>query len=274
MKRILVPTDFSETANKARDYAVQFAKESNDEVILLNTHHVSYAGVRVGTTVDMDKIAYEASEQLMNEQLEYLNLNYANIKFRPLFTSGLLVDSIRRICNIVNIDLVVMGTTGTSGFIENTLGSNTSSLVGLIKTPIIAVPLNATINFPKNILVVNDLMISGDEKLFLPLKEMATKKKSTLDFLFVVDDEQKIDHKIQRIKASNFDDKFNIQFHPLYCRNGASVEDEIFDYINNHDVDLLTVVSHQRSFWQNLFHNSLAKSITKHSKLPILILSE
>ncbi len=178
------------------------------------------------------------------------------------------------ICDKENIDLVVMGTTGATGFIENMLGSNTSSLIGSIKTPIIVVPGNATIKFPKKIVVANDLMVSGDEKLFLPLKRIATKTNSTIDFLFVVDEEHKMDNKIQRLKASNFDDKFGVQYHSFHFRKNENIEDGILEYINNHDADLLTVVSHQRNFWQKLFHKSVSKSITKHTKLPILILSE
>jgi nucleotide-binding universal stress UspA family protein len=273
MKKILVPTDFSETANKARDYAVQLAQELNAEVMLLNSCHIPYASVHSGVIVNVDEIS-KASEQLMKEQLEYLNLNYSNIKFRSSCTSGLVVDSVRRICDRGNIDFVIMGSTGTTGFIGNMLGNNTSSLIGLIETPIIAVPSNATIKFPKKIIVANDLMTTGEEKLFKPLKEIATKTNSTIDFLFVVDEEHKMDYKIQRLKASNFDDKFGVQYHPFHFRNDENIEDGILDYINNHDADLLTVVSHQRNFWQELFHKSISKSITKHAKLPILILSE
>jgi nucleotide-binding universal stress UspA family protein len=273
MKKILVPTDFSETANRARDYAVQLAQELNAEVTLLNIYHIPSTAARPDVFVNIGEIA-KGAEQLMKEQLEYLNLNYSNIKFRSSCTPGFVIDSVRIICDKENIDLVVMGATGATGFIGNMLGSNTSSLIGSIKTPIIAVPGNTTIKFPQNIVVANDLMVSGDEKLFLPLNEIATKTKSTIDFLFVVDEEHKMDNKIQRLKASNFDDKFGVQYHPFHFRKDENIEDGILDYINKHDTDLLVVVSHQRTFWQKLFHKSVAKSITKHTKLPILILSE
>jgi nucleotide-binding universal stress UspA family protein len=273
MKKILVPTDFSETANKARDYAVQLAQELNAEVMLLNAYHIPYTAANSDVIVNAGAIL-KASEQLMKEQLEYLKLNYSNIKFRSSCTSGLMVNSVQRICDRGGIDFVIMGTTGSTGFVENMLGSNTSSLIGSITTPIIAVPNTATINSPKNILVANDLMISGDEKLFLPLKEIATKINSSIDFLFIVDEEHKMDNKTQRLKAANFDDKFGVKYHPVHFRNDENVEDGILDYINNHDTDLLAVVAHQRNFWQGLFHKGVAKSLTKHTELPILILSE
>jgi nucleotide-binding universal stress UspA family protein len=273
MKKILVPTDFSETANKARDYAVQLAQELNAEVILLNAYLITPTGMGNEALLYISDLAQSAENQ-MKMQLNYLNLNFSNIKFKSSCISGYMEPSIQKFCEHENINLIVMGTTGASGFLDNIIGSKTASLIGSIKIPVIAVPSKATINFPKKIVVANDLTVSGDEKLFLPLKEIAIKTKSTIDFLVIVDDEHKINHKIQRLKASNFDDKFDVHFHPFHFRNDENIENGIREYINNHDVDLLTVVSHQRTFWQNLFHNSVSKALTKHLELPILILSE
>ena len=57
MKRILVPTDFSDTANKARDYAVQLAQILGAEIILINTYHIPYAGATSGALVNVDGLA-------------------------------------------------------------------------------------------------------------------------------------------------------------------------------------------------------------------------
>jgi len=273
MKKIAVLTDFSETANKARDYAVQLAQELKAEVILINIYHVPIAGAHPDLYVDVTEMA-NGAEQRMKAQMTYLRLNYSNIKFRSLCISGLMVDAVALFCDKENIDLVVMGTTGATGFIENMLGSNTSALIGAIKTPIIVVPGNATIKFPEKIIVANDLMISGDEKLFLPLKEIAVKTNSTIDFLFVVDDDHNMATKIQRLKASNFDAKFGVQYYPFHFINDENIEDGILEFIDTNDADLLTVVSHQRNFWQGLFHKSISKSIAKYAQMPILVLSE
>ena len=122
MKKILVPTDFSETANKARDYAIQLAQLIEAEIILLNTFHIPYSGASAGTLINLDKIALEESEKAMELQLEYINLNYSNVKFRTLCAPGLLVDSVRKISNKDEIDLIVMGTTGASGALEKHVG--------------------------------------------------------------------------------------------------------------------------------------------------------
>lgn len=274
MKKILVPTDFSETADKARDYAIQLAQLIEAEIILLNTYHVPYSGASAGTLINIDKIALEEAEKAMDLQLEYVNNNYANIKFSTLCRSGLLIDSIRRISENNDVDLIVLGTKGASGAIENMLGSNASSLVGNVNIPIITVPKEGKINFPKRIVAANDLMETGEESFFEVLKQIAIDTYSTIDFLFIVNEESEIDTKIQRLKAADFDNTFDSHYHPFHFKTSENVEEGILDYIEQKDFDLLVVVSHQRSFWEGLFHKSISKSLVKHAKLPILILPE
>jgi nucleotide-binding universal stress UspA family protein len=171
MKKILVPTDFSDTANKARDYAIQLAQLIEAEIILLNTYHIPYSGASAGTLINIDKIALEESEKAMHLQLEYVKSNYSNIKVSTLCRSGLLIDSVSRIGQSNEVDLIVLGTTGASGAIENMLGSNASALIGSVNIPIITIPKEGKINFPKHIVATNDLSESGEEAFFDVLKE-------------------------------------------------------------------------------------------------------
>lgn len=274
MKKILVPTDFSDTANKARDYAIQLAQLIDAEIILLNTYHVPYSGASAGTLINIDKIALEESEKAMQLQLEYVHSNYSNIKISTLCRSGLLVDSVSQIGTNNEVDLIVLGTTGASGAIENMLGSNASALIGNVNVPIITIPKEGMINFPKHIVVANDLMDSGEEDMFDVLKELAIDTYSSIDFLFIVNEEDQATGKIKRLKAADFDSRFDTQYHPFHFKESEDVEEGILDYIENKNFDLLVVVSHQRRFWEGLFHKSISKSLVKHAKLPILILPE
>jgi len=274
MKKILIPTDFSDTANKARDYAIQLAQLIDAEIILLNTYHIPYSGASAGTLINIDKIALEESEKAMELQLEYINSNYSNIKISTLCRAGLLVDSVKRISENSEVDLIVMGTTGASGSLENMLGSNTSALIGNIKVPIITIPKDSTINFPKHIVAANDLSESGEEKLFDVLKEIAIDTSSSIDFLFIVKEENYAEKKIQRLKSADFDNTFDSEYHPFHFKENENIEDGILEYIDNKNFDLLVVVAHQRNFWEGLFHKSISKALVKHAKLPVLVLPE
>jgi nucleotide-binding universal stress UspA family protein len=272
MKRILVPTDFSDTANRARDYAINIAELLNAEIFLINTYHIPHAGATMA--VNVEALARDSSQEEMDKQLKYLELNFPEVDVRSKCIAGLFVDVVKRIEEKESIDLVVMGTTGASGVVENFLGSNASALIGSIKTPIITVPGDTVINMPNRIIVANDLNESGDDELYSPLKEIAGNTNASIDFLFVVDKEEMADTKVARLKSAKFDELFDAKYHPFHFKNSDNAEDGILDYIDGKDFDLLVVVCHQRSFWERIWERSISKSLVKHAQIPILVLTD
>ncbi len=271
MRTILVPTDFSDTANKARDYAILLADKVNAKIILLNTYYIRYSGPSVATLSNLNKVALEESEKAMSNQLEHLNLNYSNINFKALCKAGLLVDSIKRIGQKMKVDLIVMGTTGASGVIGNWLGSNTSALVDSISIPIIVVPNNAICNFPKHIAVTMELMVLEEEKLIEAITEIGGDSASCIDLLLVVDeDKQQVEDKIKR-RNSDF---INSKYHPFYFKKGANVAVEILEHIKNKNFDLLAVVSNQRKIWEGLLYKSISNSLVNNATIPLFVLPD
>lgn len=274
--RILVPTDFSETADKARDYAIKLAETLNAEIYLLNAYHIPTMDMEAHAIINIENITKEISEKQMATQLEYVRKNYSNIDFEGKCAPGLMVDSIRTLAKKVNFNLIVLGTNGTSGVVENFLGSNASALIGAIDIPIITIPASTTINFPKRIIVANDLTKSGKDEIYDVLKQIAGNTTASIDFLFIddEDDDEKADGKIKYLKAANFDEEFDASYHPFHFRESDNAEDGILDYLEGKNYDLLVVVCHQRSFWKRIFERSVSKSLVKHAEIPILILTD
>jgi nucleotide-binding universal stress UspA family protein len=274
MKKILVPTDFSDNADKARDYAINLAEILGAEVYLLNCYHLPTTGLDGGGVLNVDNLVKDEAEKQMQNQLEYVRSNHSNLKFDGKCTPGLMVDSVKRLAKDANFNLIVLGTNGTSGVVENILGSNASALIGSIDIPVITVPAYTTINFPKRIIVANDLTESGENHLYDSLKEIAGNTNASIDFLFIVDDEKKAQNKIQRLKAANFDEAFDANYHPFHFKNSDNAEDGILEYLEGKNYDLLVVVCHQRSFWERIFERSISKSLVKHAEIPILVLKD
>lgn len=270
MKRILVPTDFSDAADRARDYAVNMARLLNAEIFLMHTYHVPNTGATM--VANISDLAKESSEAEMKKQIEYLKLNFSDVDVKAKCILGLFVDTVKTVVEEDAIDLIIMGTTGATGIVENFLGSNTSALIGSVKTPIITVPNNTVINMPKKIVVANDLKETGDDEVFNTLKQIAGNTKASIDFLFISDEEEKTNNKIKRLKAARFDEEFDAAYHPFHFRTSDNTEDGILDYLEKKDFDLLVVVCRQRSFWQRLWERSISKSLVKYAEIPILVL--
>jgi nucleotide-binding universal stress UspA family protein len=136
MKKILVPTDFSTEAGYALDVAAHIAKKTGAEIELLNVIDAPYSAVGVGGEILPAEIAVDQKAiQKMAETIKTKLKNIAEDKKLKGIKVTYKVD-IDRINNriteeIVNekVDMLIMGSKGSSGLDEFLIGSNTEKVV-------------------------------------------------------------------------------------------------------------------------------------------------
>ena len=130
MKKILVPTDFSDQAENALKVAVQLAKKYDSEIHMLHMIELPMHQIiatsnfsELPEAVFFMKVAHNNFEKALDKDyLEDLDI-FENIKFN-IASSGIL-DA----CKEEDIDLIVMGSHGASGFKEMFIGSTAEKVV-------------------------------------------------------------------------------------------------------------------------------------------------
>jgi len=124
IKQILVPTDFSENAQHALDYAIDLAKQCSAKLHLLHTPVIP-------TYLLMD-LSYspgpEAITRILNEAQDSLDaqaerVEAAGVEHFSAIREGTVHEVIRDYAKEHDVDLVVVGTHGRSGGIRKTAGS-------------------------------------------------------------------------------------------------------------------------------------------------------
>ncbi len=162
INQILVPTDFSENATSAMDYAVALAKQCSATLHLLHTPVVP-------TYLLMD-LSYspgpEAVTRILNDSQEALDaqakqLSEAGIEHFTAIREGTAHEVIGAYAKEHDIDLVIMGTHGRTGVVKLMYGSVTERVVKTVHTPIIVVPPGAE-EAPRSIVICYDF--SGPAK--------------------------------------------------------------------------------------------------------------
>jgi len=128
-KRILIPVDGSEISKKAGYNAILLAKQLNATVIV--THIAD----------QKSSISYE---EFQSRGQEYINeiRNYAtenNVESEEVLIYGSPKNDIRIIAKKSQIDLIVLGTHGTSGLNSTTMGSFTEFVVKNIDLPVMLI---------------------------------------------------------------------------------------------------------------------------------------
>jgi nucleotide-binding universal stress UspA family protein len=277
MKKILFPTDFSETSLNSKSYAIEIAKRSGAQIFLMNVYNVTIydpnmpAELVMETMNEAQKFAKENLDSLSKEFVSQKYSDGKNIDVSVVYKQGLVSDEIEVFCEENQIDLIVMGTTGESGFIDKILGSNTASVLDKVKCPVLAVPANASYKNIQDVVYASNLT-DDDRKEVLQLKDFLQLFDAQLTYLHVCDEDEK---PLQNEKDTIFNElKKEIGYNKITLEytDGTDVEKGIENYINSHSVDILVMAIHKRNFFEKIFKRSLTKEMVYHLQIPLYAL--
>lgn len=143
MKKILVPIDFSESANNALDVAFQISKKSDILIILLTVveldkfHTTAEDGTYISAEND-DKFKAHLIHQA-GLRLEEIIVAYEANNMLGKVETGDVVEAIQTYIKKESIDLVVMGTHRTSAYEEMLFGSHTEKIIHSIDCPVLTI---------------------------------------------------------------------------------------------------------------------------------------
>ena len=120
MKKIIVPTDFSQASLNALDYAIELFQ--GKEVKLILFHAIEYPvpiGMEYGiASGDLLTDQLNSTVAKINQQLSTIIRalpRHENITYEQMTEVGSLISWVKNTLPEMNPDLLVMGTTGASG---------------------------------------------------------------------------------------------------------------------------------------------------------------
>ncbi|UWX54489.1 universal stress protein [Maribacter litopenaei] len=141
MKRILVPVDFSETSTHALEIAALIAKRQKAEIVVLHMLGLSEAVLTKNEIQEYEEAGYYM-ELAKKRFIPFLDKPYLkNIKIREIVQNYKIFKEFNTLAQEQKIDLIVMGSHGTSGISEVLVGSNTEKVVRTSNVPVLVVKM-------------------------------------------------------------------------------------------------------------------------------------
>lgn len=269
MKHILVPTDFSDNAEKALDFALALGRRFGAAIHVVHTYHTSR---QAGYLANVSRHIREDREREMEEFLTKLRNNPKSeglvIDGRARY--GFAVETINNEARSVEADLILMGTLGASNIAKKMLGSTASQLIKEADYPVLAIP--ATTRFKdidRVILAVDDLDITVLNTLN-PVLSLVQRGNLALDLLHISKSEQPSDIDAG-IRPYLDNMAIAYQDHTIVSDD---VLQSILDFAHQHPSSILCLVTRQRSWLANLFHQSVSQQAALHAHLPVFILPD
>lgn len=270
MKKILIPTDFSDHAEYALKVAAQIAKKNNGEIILLHMLELPHQGSdAIGSGHNIPELmffknaAIKKLEDLMEE--DYLD----GITVSEVIQFELAFDGIMKISQKNNVDLIVMGSHGASGFKEMFIGSNAEKVVRNSEVPVLIIKRE------ENDFQVNDFVFASDfadeiKKPFQKVVDFANKFDATLHLVLINTPNNFKSTSFAEEIMKNFASDFNINKHEMHIYNDLNVEKGILNFSNSIDADLIGMSTHGRKGLSHFFNGSISEDLVNHATRPVV----
>lgn len=270
MKKILVATDFSESANNAAEYAINLAKEMNSEVVLLHVYHVPVPDPVVAIPFISPTELENLNEVALLKDVTELEKK-TGIIVKHQLEMGFAVTEILALEN--KFDLIVMGMKGANGLSEVFFGSISTDVMKKTKKPLLLIPENAKYSGLKNIVFACDFDISTAIKTIHPLKELVEIFDSKLLILNVTHKNQvpSFNESISGLRLENSLGSIN---HSYHFPENENLTEEINHFSAIHEANLITIVPHRHTIIDRLFHESTSKRLAFQTDIPLLALPD
>lgn len=271
MKKILFATDFSEDATTAFEFAIFLTKKTAGNLLILHNYTPPY--VDPSTPISLLDSMYTEVANSYKMQLDRLVNTAREI--------GISVDSELKISDVLSgiqdtisekdIDYLVIGKTGTTGFLAKIIGSNASDIINNIKIPTFVIPKSEDSIIDIKSLVYGTQLEFDEITQLTTALEIAELLSATMNLVHVkAPNEMDIrsnDNLLNDIKTNFPNESFTIE-----TIGAESVEKGLNTAINLFQSDMLVVCSHSRSFLTQLVNPSKSQKLADSVNVPLLVL--
>ncbi|MFH6970393.1 universal stress protein [Flavobacterium petrolei] len=270
MKRILVPTDFSKHAEDALKAAAQIAKKNGAEIFLLHLLELPNQmndAVTNGSSIPEVMLFIKKANEKLQKIKEEPHLQGITITTTVQFEKAF--DGILSFNKKNKIDLIVMGSHGSSGIEEILIGSNTEKVVRISDIPVLVIKKNLdTLNI-KNIVFASDFS-TEIKKPFLKMIEFAKIFDANLILVMICTPNSFKTTAMGEKTMKNFIADFEVKNYSMQIYNDSNIETGILNFSNTVDADLIGLCTHGRTGLSHFFNGSISEDLVNHAIKPVI----
>ena len=270
MKKILVPTDYSETASNALKYAVSLATFSNAELILLHIYHIPIpAGDVPVIIISPEELAKDNAERIQKLETYITTLGFPLSRVKFLSEEGMAGDEIPRIGKEQEADMIVMGISGVGALAHAVFGSVSLSVIKNSGMPVLIIPPGAVFKVPEKIALAYNYKKNLHKTILDQVIGLVNAFGAKLYVVDVVETDKMPDYE-SAVAGITLENALRDVEHDLYFPEAEDVTKGLNEFVDAHQCDWLVMLPHKHSFLYGLFHKSETKSSVFHTHIPLL----
>ena len=270
MKKILVPTDFSKEAENALQVAAQLARKHGSEIFLLHMLELPLHQVdalsnhsELPEAVFFMKLAHKKFEQTMSQ--DYLKdvIVHETVDFNNAITG------ISNTCKEHDIDVIIMGSHGASGFKEMFIGSNTEKVVRTAEVPVLVIKNHHDDFKIDNFVFASDFK-NDNKETFKQAATLAKAFEARIHLLFVNTASNFTTTAAAKARILDFIKDADFDNYTITIYNDETVEKGILNFSHIIGADLIGISTHGRQGIAHFFNGSISEDLVNHAKRPVV----
>jgi len=275
MKKILYPTDFSETAENAFIFALQIADHLGASIITIHAFdrpdisnfNLPDSLKEVYDTIDLDVFEnYEDEVPILRDIA--IDNGYYHVPMVHVLEEGAAVSAILRTANKNKVDLIVMGTTGAGMMEKFFFGTVSGKVLEEAHCPVVVVPVNAQFDGIIDHIAVATNFTDEDAVLIEALRKFREIMGCHLHVVHINTDQNKEINGQLKTFCDRWPNDKKITPHLIY---NADINEGLETFVKDNHIDILALLSHKRNWFEELFTKNRAKQISYQHSIPILV---
>ena len=274
MQKILVPTDFSNNALKAITYAAEVALKTDGTLYLVHVIEPSINMATMQSDSKRPKILRDRTSKLKIAK-DTVSIIYPGLKVITRLLGGNTIESLINFSEKENMDLIIMGTTGASGLKKIFMGSVASGTIADSVIPVLTVPAAYTPEEPANILFATN-HFEKDTSILQPVMDISKLFSATVHVVVfkekdgdkhadLIYNEEQLNDYLHFLKENYASINFKGEL-----LEGDDFETTLDGFNQLHSIDIISMVTYPKSFWERVLKKSATKQMSFHSTIPLL----
>ena len=278
--KILVPTDFSKNATKALRYAIELYKNETCDFYILNVF--SATSNIIGSLMNMEpgselyesaKLNSETGLAKIHDMITMSDYDNPKHNFKSISVFNNTIEAIKTIVEQKDIEMIVMGTKGETYSRATAFGSTATYVMEKVRNcPVIVVPLNAKTTLPKEIVFPTSYKTHYKRRELKYLIDISNACEATVIVLHI-SNENDLD-KSQKENKLLLEDILAETTYKCHFLSHNTVETAVNIFVESRDSDMVAFINKKHAFFGSLLTDPMVKSISFHSKVPILVMHD
>ena len=270
MKTIVVATDFSPSANRAADFAMQLAKAQHASLILVHAFHcwpTNPADTGVDAVIGINTVL-DVFQRELNHLAKKLKEHHGpDVPVRTVVREGYAIPTIRDVAEDTKADLLVMATVGSAPQSAQLMGSIATSMVSETTVPLLLIPPLALYGDLKNVVLGIDLTVPPDAVVLNKSLQFARQFGFVVNILCIHNGPA--DAQV-RTKAEHIRHLMGGVPHTLTILPGEEVYTTLLTFAHGNKANLIMMLPQKHNWFQHLFAEGHTERTARLTDIPLL----